>query len=67
MKKRHLFASIFQIAVGVAAIIAYIVAVASGEAFSKWTFTLILAIGFVGMGVIGVIDFLRLNNRNKNN
>lgn len=51
MNKWHLFSSIFQIVVGVAAIIAYVVIAASGEALGKWTITLILAIAFLIMGV----------------
>ena len=59
MKKWNLFAAIFQIAVGVAAILAYIFVAASGEPLGKWTVTLILAIAFVGMGVINAIDYVR--------
>ena len=61
MSKWRLFSSIFQIVVGIAAIIAYIVIAASGEALGKWTVTLLLAIAFVVIGVIGIIDC----NKNK--
>lgn len=57
MSKWYLFSSIFQIAVGIAAIIAYAVIAASGEALGKWTITLILAIAFLIMGVIGIVDW----------
>ena len=63
MKKWNLFASIFQIVIGIAAIIAYIVVAASGEPIGKWTITLILAIAFVVMGVIGIIDWVRSNKK----
>ena len=56
MKKWNLFAAIFQIVVGIAAIIAYIVIAVSGEPFGRWTITLIVAIAFVVMGVIGLWD-----------
>ena len=56
MKQWNLFAAIFQIVVGIAAIVAYIVVAASGEPLGKWTITLILAIAFVVMGVINAID-----------
>ena len=59
MKKWNLFASIFQIVVGLAAMIAYIVIAASGEPLGKWTVTLILAIAFVVMGMIALIDCLK--------
>ena len=62
MKKWNLFAAIFQIVVGIAAIVAYIVVAASGEPLGKWTVTLLLAIAFVVIGVIGIIDW----NKSKN-
>ena len=57
MSRWHLFSSIFQIAVGIAAIVAYIVIAASGEPLGKWTVTLLLAIAFTVMGVMGIIDW----------
>ena len=63
MKKWNLFTSIFQIVIGIAAIIAYIVVAASGGPIGKWTITLILAFAFVVMGVIGMIDWVRSNKK----
>ena len=63
MKKWNLFASIFQIVVGIAAIITYIVIATSGEALGKWTITLILAVAFAIIGIIGVIDYVRSNKK----
>ena len=57
MNKWRLFSSVFQIVVGVAAIIAYVVIAVSGEALGKWTITLILAIAFLIMGVIGIVGW----------
>ena len=65
MKKWNLFAAIFQIVVGIAAIVAYIVVAASGEPLVKWTITLILAIAFVVMGVINAIGYLKSNKTQK--
>ena len=62
MRKRYLFAAIFQFVVGVVAIIAYVVIAASGEPLGKWIVTLLLAIAFVVIGVIGIIDW----NKSKN-
>ena len=62
MNKWRLFSSVFQIVVGVAAIIAYVVIAASGEVLGKWTITLILAIAFLIMGVIGIIDWKKSKN-----
>ena len=61
MKKWNLFAAIFQIVVGIAAIVAYIVVAASGDPLGTWTITLILAIAFVVMGVINAIDYVKSN------
>ena len=57
MRWWNLFAAIFQIVVGIAAIVAYVIIAASGEALGKWTVTLLLAIAFVVIGVIGIIDW----------
>ena len=62
MRWWNLFAAIFQIVVGIAAIVAYVIITASGEALGKWTVTLLLAIAFVVIGVIGIIDW----NKSKN-
>ena len=48
-----------------AAIVAYIVVAASGEPLGKWTITLILAIAFVAMGMIGAIDYVKSNKTQK--
>ncbi|MBQ7038638.1 MAG: hypothetical protein IJN61_05995 [Clostridia bacterium] len=58
-----LFSSIFQLVIGITAIVAYIVVVASGELISKWTITLLLAIAFVIMGVVGIIEWNRANKK----
>ena len=65
MKKWNIFAAIFQIVVGIAAIVAYTVVAASGEPLGKWTITLILAIAFVVMGVINAIGYLKSNKTQK--
>ena len=62
MNKWRLLSSVFQIVVGIAAIIADVVIAVSGEALGKWTVTLLLAIAFVVIGVIGIIDW----NKSKN-
>lgn len=61
MAKWFLFSSVFQILVGLAAIIAYIIIAVAGEPLGKWTVTLILAVAILIMGIIGVVDW----NRNK--
>lgn len=54
--KRYFVTSIFQIVIGLAAIIAYIVIARHEANMTKWTITLILAIAYVILGIIGVID-----------
>ena len=63
MRKRYLFAAIFQFIVGVVAIIAYVVIAASGEPLGKWIVTLLLAIAFVVIGVIGIADWKKSNRK----
>ena len=46
-----------QLLIGIAAVAAYIVVAVGGEPLGKWTITLLLAIGFVIMGILGVIDW----------
>lgn len=57
--KWYLISSIFQLLVGLAAIIAFIILAINGELVTKWIITLILAIGFVVMGIIGIIDNIK--------
>ena len=63
MRKRYLFAAVFQFVVGVVAIIAYVVIAASGEPLGKWIVTLLLAIAFVVIGVIGIADWKKSNRK----
>ena len=55
--KFNLIASIFQLVVGVAAVLAFVILGSSGESMSKWIVTLILSIAFVVLGIIGIIDY----------
>ncbi|MDI9540321.1 MAG: hypothetical protein QM204_02445 [Bacillota bacterium] len=57
MKKWPLFTSVLQLVVGIAAIIAYVYLVSVGESTGKWTITLFLAVGYVVLGIIGIIDY----------
>ena len=60
MKKGcHLFASIFQAVVGLAAIVSYILLAAGNKPVGKWTVTLILAIVFLIMGTTGIVSHIR--------
>ena len=55
--KWQLVASIFQIVVGVLAIASFIIIGLNGENLTGWIVTLILAVAFVILGIIGVVDY----------
>ena len=58
MKTRwNLFASIFQLVIGLLAIAAFVVLAVNGEGMGCWIVTLILAIAFVVLGVIGILHY----------
>ena len=55
--KWQLFSSVFQLIVGLFAIISFIILAFSGEDMTRWIVTLILSVIFVIMGVLGIIDY----------
>lgn len=55
--KWQLFSSIFQLIIGIIAIIAFIIVGVNGEKVVKWVVTLILSIAFVVLGIMGIIDY----------
>lgn len=55
--KWNLISSIFQLVVGLLAIIAFIILAINGEIMAKWLMTLLLAIVFVILGIIGIINY----------
>jgi len=55
--KRNLIVSIIQLAIGILAIVAFTVVGLSGDNMAKWVITLILAVAYVVLGVIGIIDY----------
>lgn len=57
--KWHLFASAFQLLIGLAAIAAFIMLAVSGEVVARWIITLILAVAFAVMGTVGIIDSIK--------
>lgn len=56
-RKWQLFASIFQLIVGLMAIISFVIIGFGGESMTKWIVTLILSVAFVVLGIIGIIDY----------
>lgn len=55
--KWQLISSIIQLVIGFLAIVSFAVLAISGENISRWIVTLILAIAFVILGVIGIVDY----------
>ena len=55
--KWQLFASVFQLIVGVLAIASFVILGFGGENMTKWIVTLILSVAFVIMGIIGIVDY----------
>lgn len=58
MKSRwSLFTALFQLVFGLLAIVAFVVLAINGESMGRWIVTLILAIGFVVLGMIGIFNY----------
>ena len=55
--KWNLISSIVQLVIGILAIVVFVVLSVSGENVIKWIITLLLAIAFVIVGAIGIIDY----------
>lgn len=55
--KWPLAASVFQLVVGLLAIIAFCILCAGGENMVKWIITLLLAVGYVIMGIVCIIHY----------
>jgi len=57
--KWYLISSIFQVLVGMIAIIFFIILAMNGEVMTKWIITLLLAVAYVVIGTIGIIDNIK--------
>lgn len=57
MNKKNLFIAVFQLLIGVLAIVSFIILGINDEKLTKWIITLILAILYVILGIIGIIDY----------
>ena len=55
--KWNLISSIVQLVFGILAIISFIILAINGEIMTKWLIALLLAIAFVIIGIIGIIDY----------
>ena len=57
--KWYLISSIFQVLVGLIAIIFFIILFINGEAMNKWIITLFLAVAYVVIGIVGIINNIK--------
>ena len=57
--KWYLLSSIFQVLVGLIAIIFFIILFINGEAMNKWIITLFLAVAYVVIGIVGIINNIK--------
>ena len=57
--KWQLISSVFQLAVGIAAVVAFVVLAVNGENMARWIVTLILAVAFIVLGVIGLVSYVK--------
>ena len=55
--KRNLIVSIFQLVIGLLAIVAFAILGFDGEDMTKWLITLLLAVAYVILGIIGIRDY----------
>lgn len=55
--KLSLVSSVVELVFGILAIVAFIILLINGEDISKWLITLLLAIAFVIIGIIGIIEY----------
>ena len=55
--KWKLIASIIQLVIGALAVLSFIILGLNGENMIRWIVTLILAIAYVVLGIIGIIDY----------
>ncbi len=55
--KLSLVSSIVELVFGILAIVAFIILLINGEDIFKWLITLLLAVEFVIIGIIGIIEY----------
>ncbi len=63
MGKWYLFASVFQLIIGVLAVAAFVVLWVGGEDMRRWIVTVLLSVAFAVMGISGIVTYCK--NKNK--
>ena len=57
--KWYLFASIFQVVIGISAVVSFFVIMSNGENMKKWIFALLLSIFFIINGILGIVGYVK--------
>ena len=65
MNKWRLVSSILQLCVGIAAVAAYIIIALNNDPLGKWTVTLVLAVAYIVLGIIGIADAAKEKKQDK--
>ena len=60
--KWYLVASIFQVVIGLLAVIAFFVIMESGENMKKWIAASLLSIYFIISGILGIVGYINQNS-----
>lgn len=55
--KWYLVASVFQLVIGILAVISFVVLAINGEDMIRWIPTLLLSVAFVVLGIIHIINY----------
>lgn len=55
--KWDLIRAIFQLVVGILAVLSFVMLWLSGEDMTRWIVTLILSVAFVTLGIIGIVEY----------
>ena len=56
INKRKLVVSLFQLIVGLFAIVAFAIVGHGGEDMARWIVTLVLAVAYTVLGIVGLFD-----------
>ena len=56
INKRKLVVSLFQLIVGLFAIVAFAIVGLGGEDMARWVVTLVLAVAYAVFGIVGLFD-----------
>ena len=53
------FSSLFQLIVGILAVVVFVILGFGDENMTKWIVTLILAVAYIVFGIVGIVDYYK--------